>query len=987
MERLPPIFRNAQQSGKIPHMHAKQRKSKNPERPHSVPLRHIPFSCYRLQFNRGFTFHDASNILDYLARLGITDVYASPLLQSRSGSGHGYDATDPTRIDSDLGSEEQFEMFQADLKKHDLGLLLDIVPNHMAASAENPWWMDLLENGPASAYSSYFDVDWHPPSRMLDNKILLPVLGSVYSDALKNQELILIFGDGSFYIKNIDSLFPIAPKSYPLILTHRQHVLVQALGQNSQTLQEYLGIIAMLSAVPSRENLPTEEAGRRRLQVEGVKERIRKLYEGHPEFKHFLDENLKIFNGKRGSETSFQLLDQLLSEQAYVLSYWRNVNAEINYRRFFSITDLVGVRVEDPVVFDATHRIVFNLIERGAVAGLRIDHIDGLKDPLVYLRRIQERTATTADKDAASQFYVIVEKILSRSEQLPADWPTQGTTGYEFVNAVNRLFLHPEGGRAVERTYFQFIKNHIAFQDLLYERKKLVMASLLAVEMRYLGRQLGILAEHDRYARDIPRADLAQALIEITACLSVYRTYIREMNVSPDARKYIESAVAEARRRNPQIARDCFDFVREVLLLEGGNELFAEQREERLGFVMRWQQFTGPIVAKGLEDTALYVYCPLVSLNEVGGDPRPSEPSPFDFTQFIHERHRQWPFGLNATTTHDTKRGEDVRARINVLSEIADEWAKRLNAWARWNASKKKNVKGEIVPDRNEEIFLYETLLGAWPLTNNEMTSFKMRMQEYVIKATREAMVHTRWTRPNADHENRLTEFVAAILKPGKTNRFLVDFQKFQKTIAYFGMLNGLAQVLLKLTSPGVPDLYQGCELWDLRLVDPDNRGPVDFAWRARLLEKIEAQVQENDGNFRKDLLEKWQDGRPKLYLTWKVLNFRRRYRTPFLNGSFQPLEIIGKRAKNLVAYARHYKNQWTLILVPRFLANAGAPMSWDQMPRFWRDTTISLPAKSPVTWQNVLSGESIQTTRSREGSSLSALNMLKDFPVAIFKS
>ncbi len=968
-------------------MNVLPRKSKNSERLDLLPLRRIPLSCYRLQFNSGFTFRDASNILDYLVHLGITDVYCSPLLQSRSGSGHGYDATDPTRIDSDLGSEQQFETFQADLKQRDLGLLLDIVPNHMAASAENPWWMDLLENGPASAYSSYFDVDWHPPSRMLDNKILLPVLGSVYGDALKNQDLELIFRDGSFYVKNFDSLFPLAPKSYPLILTHRQHVLEQTLRPNSQAFQEYLGIIATLSAVLSRESLPIEEAGRRRLQVEAVKERLRKLYEDQPEFKNFIDGNLKIFNGKRGNDASFQLLDQLLAEQAYVLSYWQNVNAEINYRRFFSITDLVGVRVEDPVVFDATHRIIFNLIERGAVTGLRIDHIDGLKDPFGYLRRIQERASTTTDKHAESQFYVIVEKILSGAEQLPFDWPTQGTTGYEYTNAVNRLFLHPEGGRKIERIYSHFVNHEVPYEDLLYQKKKLVMATLLAVEMRYLSRQLGILAEHDRYARDIPRTDLAQALIEVTACLSVYRTYIRQMSVSLDARKYIESAFAKARKRKPHIDRACFDFVRNVLLLEDGNKLFAEQREERLAFVMRWQQFTGPIVAKGLEDTALYVYCPLVSLNEVGGDPRPSAPSPFEFAQFIHDRQRQWPYGLNATATHDTKRGEDVRARINVLSEIPDEWARHLNAWARWNTAKKKTVKGQTAPDRNEEIFLYETLLGAWPLKDDDMPSFEKRMKEYVIKATREAMVHTRWTRPNTDHENRLTDFVAAILKPGKSNQFLAHFSQFQQKIAYFGMLNGLAQVLLKLTSPGVPDLYQGCELWDLRLVDPDNRAPVDFTLRVKLLEEIEKKAQEKVGNFNKELLRNWRDGRAKLYLTSKVLNLRRQYRPLFLDGSFTPQGIAGKRAKNLLAYARHRKNQWALTVVPRFLAHADAPTSWDQMADFWRDTKIMLPAKSPGNWQNVLSGQSMQATRERKGWSVSAVETFKDFAVACFSS
>jgi (1->4)-alpha-D-glucan 1-alpha-D-glucosylmutase len=952
-----------------------------------MSLRHIPLTCYRLQFNRNFTFRDASNILDYLDRLGITDVYSSPLLQSRRGSGHGYDSTDPTRIDSDLGSEQQFEAFQADLQKRGMGLLLDVVPNHMAASDENPWWMDLLENGPASVYSAYFDVDWHPPSRILDNKILLPVLGSVYAEALKNQELQVTFRRGSFFVKHHDGLIPLAPKSYAVVLTHRQHVLEQELGQDSAAFQEYLGIIAALSALPMRQHVPIDTAGERRLQVEAIKERLRKLHENQPEFRTFVNENLKIFNGRRGSAASFRYLDQLLSEQAYVLSYWQNVNAEINYRRFFSINDLVGVRVEDPMVFEATHNVIFHLIERGAVTGLRIDHIDGLRDPLGYLRRVQERLQNNSETKNASQFYVVVEKILSGQEELPREWPAQGTTGYEYLNAVNRLFMLPEGGRVAEQTYFSFSKNKVNYQDLLYQKKRLAMSTLLAVEMRYLGRLLGILAEHDRFARDLPRLDLAQALIEVTACFPVYRTYIREMNVPNDARRYIEAAVAEARSRRPHMDSSCFDFVRSVLLMEDGREHFAEQREARLAFVMRWQQFTSPIVAKGLEDTTLYVYCPLISLNEVGGDPRPLVPSPFEFNSFIRDRQRNWPYGLNSTCTHDTKRGEDVRARINVLSELPAEWRRRLNSWARWNVKRKRVVDRQSAPDRNEEIFLYETLLGAWPLTVAEMPAFGRRMKEYVIKATREAMVHTRWTRPNEGHERALTDFVAAIIKPGKANRFLTDFVKFQKKIAYFGMLNGLAQVLLKLTSPGVPDIYQGCELWDLRLVDPDNRGPVDFNRRTRLLEGIEKRAQESLTDLCKDLTQVWQDGRAKLYLTWKALNLRRQHRELFFQGSFLSLQVSGKHAKNLIAFARRKGKDWTLTIVPRWLAHARAPMNWGRMAAFWRGTKISLPAKAPVRWENILSGDFVELAPGRQHPSLRVEDLLRDFPVACLKA
>ena len=440
----------------------------------------IPLACYRLQFNRDFTFRHAADALNYLSRLGISDVYASPLLQSRSGSQHGYDVTDPSRINSELGDEQQFEGFQAALQKERMGLLLDIVPNHMAASSENPWWMDVLENGPGSSYAAYFDIDWHPPSRTLDNKILLPMLGKFYGTTLNNGELQIVFRNGAFSIRYYDMSFPLAPKTYRKILKHREHVLEQKLGPESSAFQEYLGIVAALASLRERESLTIDAAGQRRLEVQGIKERLRQLYDANSEVQRFVKDNLRFFNGRRGDPASFRGLDRLLSEQPYVLSYWQNVNEAINYRRFFTITDLLGVRVEDSVVFDATHQVVMNLIERKVVSGLRIDHIDGLRDPLGYLRRLQQSASDSHQKENSTDFYVIVEKILSGAEQLPAEWPVQGTTGYEYLNALNRLFVHPHGAREIEQIYFKFLGRKPIYDDVLYEKKKLVMATLPA---------------------------------------------------------------------------------------------------------------------------------------------------------------------------------------------------------------------------------------------------------------------------------------------------------------------------------------------------------------------------------------------------------------------------------------------------------------------------------------------------------------------------
>jgi (1->4)-alpha-D-glucan 1-alpha-D-glucosylmutase len=946
-----------------------------------MPKPRIPITCYRLQFNNQFTFRDAQAILGYLQRLGVTDVYASPLLQSRRGSGHGYDVTDPTRIDSDLGSEEQFEAFQTDLHGRGMGLLLDIVPNHMAASHENPWWMDVLENGPGSPYAAFFDIDWHAPSRTLENKILLPVLGGFYGDVLQNQELRVLFEAGRFRLQYHESFFPLGPKSYRRVLKHRQDTFEASAGSSSLAFQEYLGILSGLNSLSDRETLTVDAAGERRLQTEALKERLGQLHHQNPEFREFLTENIAQFNGKRGDIASFRLLDRVLSEQAYVLAYWQNVNEEINYRRFFTITDLVGVRVEDPAVFESVHAVIFRLVEKGAVDALRIDHIDGLRDPFGYLRRLQDRLSGGPEKEKSEPLYVVVEKILLAEETLPTEWPVHGTTGYDYLNVANRLFVDPQGTDAIEKIYFRFLQRHPEYQDVLYRKKKLVMATLLGVEMRALGRQLGILAESDRYARDLPRTDLAAALVETTACFPIYRTYTRSVTLTREAIRYIETALDAARARSPQIAAACFDFVRDVLLLRDGDHLFPDQREARLAFVMRWQQSTGPIVAKGQEDTVLYVFCPLISLNEVGGDPLPSSKAVPKFDAYIRNRRSAWPCAMNSTATHDTKRGEDVRARINVLSEIPAEWRRHLDLWSRQNARKKTRVGNQIAPDSVEEIFLYQTLLGAWPLDDKERPEFRKRMHNYTLKATREAMVHTRWTRPNLPHEHALVHFLDGLFRDKK---FLADFLPWQSKLAYYGMCNGLALTLLKIFSPGIPDIYQGCDLWDLRLVDPDNRRPVDYERRVKLLDRIEVQSQQSELEFCRELTRHWQDGAIKLYLLSKVLGFRREHGGLFADGEWLPLSAAGVRKDNVLAYARRYEKSWTIAVAPRFLARAKAPQQWDLMRAFWKSTQLLLPASAPLAWRNILTGESLRCTTRQGRKYIPAGTILGNFPVAV---
>src|SRR3984957_3269607 len=936
----------------------------------------------RLQFNKDFTFQGPAKIPYYLADLCSTHVYSSPILTARRGSGHGYDVTDPTRLNPELGTEADFLAFREKLRERGMGLILDIVPNHMSASSENAWWMDVLENGPESAYASYFDIDWRPPSRILEGKVLLPVLGRPFAEALEHQELKLVALEGKFLVQYFESLFPLAPATYHLILRRRLNELRDILGEDSHSYQEYSGIAAAAAALTD-DSMSTRDAGAdRRLRFESLRQRLRQLMAQDAKVSEFIAHNLKGIEGQPKDPSSFSSFETLLAQQHYLLAYWQNVNEEINYRRFFTINDLVGLRMQDPLVFEATHALTFRMIEQSSLDGLRIDHIDGLRDPLGYLRQLNESVGSDTRSIESLSVPVFVEKILARDERLPANWPVAGTTGHEFANALNCLFVDPKGAKAVEQIYSRFLGRDVVYDDLLYQKKKLVMSTLLGVEMRSLGHQFQVLARDDRYAREIPRIELEQTLIETTAHLSVYRTYIRNLEVSAQDEQRIEQALSSAQTGTFLVHSRSFDFLRDVLLIRNRPHLLSGQRETRLAFTMRWQQFTGPIMAKAFEDTFLYVYNALISLNEVGGEPRPSTAASADFSKFILDRLSVFPHALNATTTHDTKRGEDVRARIAVLSEIPDEWRQHLDRWSKLNATHKKSIDGQPVPDRNEEIFLYQTLLGAWPLEASDFASLSERMQAYVIKATREAMVHTRWTRPNLRHERALQTFVSSIIKSDKNNEFLRDFTDFQKRTAYYGMINGLTQTLLKIASPGIPDFYQGSELWDLRLVDPDNRQPVDFDKRNAMLANL-PQTDEAALTSLSDLAHNWHDGRLKLYLICKALHFRAENTTLFSEGQFLTLECRGRRRDHVAAFARRYKKDWTIIVVPRWLARARHPMNSEGSEPFWGNTEVALPKTAPPLCKSVFTGEIFNTDETGKAR-LHLSRLLKHFPVAL---
>ncbi len=948
-----------------------------------MPSVRFPLTTYRLQFHGRFRFEHARELVPYLDTLGVTDLYASPLLQARKGSSHGYDVTDPTRLNPDLGTESEFDELAGALKGRGMGLLLDIVPNHMSASSENRWWMDVLENGAGSSFAPFFDIDWHSPKKALERKVLLPVLGSPYGRILENREFVLRLEKGGFFVHYHGVKLPLALKSYGRILAHRMEVLEENFGSGHPSFRVLWDLIADIEHLPETSDHTRDDERLR--AAEEIRGKLQRLYRDRAEIRTHIDENLRIFRGVKGDPGSFDLLDRLLAEQRYWLSFWRLANEEINYRRFFAISDLISVRVEDPKVFEASHALVLRLAREGKATGLRVDHIDGLYDPMGYLAQLQTRLAPEKGKRPAAPFYVVVEKILAEGEDLPAEWPVQGTTGYDFLNLANGVFVSAGGARALGETYARFLGGGQAFATMVYEKKKMIMETLFAGEMHSLGQHLGRLAEQDRYGRDLPRKELRQALVEVTACFPVYRTYIRGFDISARDRRYLGKALKEATRRGAEASAPVFDFLRRVLLLEGPSFVAGEQRGEWLRFLMRWQQFTGPIMAKGYEDTALYVYNRLTSLNEVGGEPSGTGVPVSVFHKHAAGTAARWPHTMNATTTHDTKRSEDVRARINVLSELPGEWEKRLLLWSDWNREKKRVVDGRLIPDPGEEILLYQTLLGAWPLDPGEMEPFPERIRSYMIKAVREAKVHTRWIRPNPDHERVVRDFVTAILVDESGGRFREDFLAFQAKVAHFGALNGLAQVLLKIASPGVPDFYQGAELWDLRLVDPDNRGPVDFSLRGRLIADLQNREERGLLPLIEELVSAWKDGRIKLFLTYKALNFRKKRWNLFLSGEYLPLPASGGNKEHVLAFARRREADWALAAVPRLVTRLSPPGEFPVGQKAWGTRSgIVLPEGAPARWRNVFTGEELHIPPGNRKKTLPLHAVFRHFPVAL---
>ncbi len=925
----------------------------------------IPAASYRVQFNPSFGFREAKRIVPYLAELGISDLYASPIFKARRGSLHGYDVVDPNQLNPQLGNRSHFGQLMMALKTRGMGWLQDIVPNHTAFDHENQMLVDVLENGQSSQYFHFFDIEWDHPYESIKRRVLAPFLGRFYGESLEEGEIKLRYVKNGFVLVYYNRMLPLRLESYVHLLTYRLHILKKKLGADHPDYIKLLGMLYILKTLPS-----TEEMNDRYDQIRFIKTTLWELYQKNEDIRKFIRENIKIFNGKRGNPESFNLLNDLLSEQLFRLSFWKVATEEINYRRFFNINEFLSVRIEDEDVFNHMHSLTFKLIEEGKITGLRIDHIDGLYDPTNYLKRIRQK---------AGELYVLVEKILDLEEELPSLWPVQGTTGYEFLNYVNGLFCKREHEKEFNRIYTHFTTLNTPYEELVCEKKRLILGKHMAGDVDNLAHFMKAISSRDRHGSDITIYGLKRALVEVMAQFPVYRTYLGNEISRQTDRSYIEEAVDRAKGSSPGLLNE-LQFIERFLLLDFGDYLLEEEKDQWTQFVMRFQQFTGPLMAKGFEDTTLYVYNRLLSLNEVGGSPNKFGISTGEFHHFLEKRAKLWPHSFNATSTHDTKRGEDARARINVLSEIPREWERMIKTWSKANRKKKRKVLGRRVPDRNDEYFLYQTLLGAFPFReDNTYGIFQERMKAYIIKAVREAKVHTAWLKPDTDYENAFISFLEEILSLKEENTFLKEFLPFHRKVCHYGIFNSLSQILVKITAPGVPDFYQGTELWDLTLVDPDNRRPVDFERRKAMLREIRKKENNNVLNLIEEMLRAREDGRIKLFLIYRALKTRNEHIEVFRDGAYIPLEVAGKLKDHIFAFARNHGRKWAVSVAPRFLTTVVREGDYPFGEKIWHDTHIPCPGGVSHEWKNVITRQQVNSV-----GKLMIGEVLRHFPVAL---
>ncbi|KPK83036.1 MAG: hypothetical protein AMS25_01325 [Gemmatimonas sp. SM23_52] len=960
-------------------------------------------ATYRVQLHAGFRLTDLRGLITYLAQLGVTHVYLSPILHARAGSTHGYDVVDPTALNPELGSESDLKHLVDALHRERMGLVLDIVPNHMATGSENRFWEDVLSHGPCSRFADWFDIDWGPPGARRPYRIFLPVLGDRLARVIARGELRPIYRGGDFRIEYFEQSFPIDPGSLPLILETGLPAFRQS-GASPTEVGELEAVIAALRSIPPRSSRSPTARTERQAEAEQALAQLNTLHGRSAAIRAYVESASAAFAPP--DPGSARRLRRLLAAQAYRLAYWRRAAREINYRRFFTISHLIALRMEDPAVFAATHARILEWIREGVLDGLRVDHIDGLLDPRGYLERLRDAVAQELPSDAErGSFPTFVEKILARDERLPDDWPVAGTTGYDFLAELEDVFLDPHGYQALQECYREFSGRDIRFREVVRRSKRMVLDRGLAADLQRLARRLAGIAAMDPRHATLDRERLSRAICETIVCLPVYRTYIdpRGARYRPADRAVLAKALDDARTHGRADAT-ALELLRDALLLERRDRLARAELAERIGFVQRFQQTSVAVAAKGVEDTAFYVYVPLVSRNEVGGEPDAPLANADSVMHEANQRQaRQWPLGMLCTSTHDTKRSADVRARLDVLSELADVWCDHVRRWHRWNRRHRTRIRWRYAPDRNSEYLLYQTLVGIWPLacptgrTGEQASSpqiianeFRERVEAYMEKAARETKQHTSWIDPNPAFEAALRDFVRALLSPSASARFLADLDSFVQRIARPGLWNALARTLVQLTAPGAPDIYQGDELWNFSLVDPDNRRPVDFQLRHRLLVSVsEAWGRAQDAEHHRllsELVSHPEDGRIKLHVISRALQARRAQPDLYLQGTYELLAAAGPAAHHVFAFARRSGAQVALILVPRRVTSLCSHPSTPPIGRqLWSGTTLNLPeGLATGRWENVLTGETLAAASGPRLDRLAVANALERFPVAL---
>lgn len=976
------------------------------------PVNRVPLSTYRLQLGPDLNLGQVRRLLPYLQRLGISDLYLSPLFRARAESSHGYDVVDHGTIDPAIGDLAAFEQLAGDARAAGMGILLDVVPNHMGINDPgNVWWLDVLENGEGSFFADFFDIDWRPAASALQDKVLLPFLGEPFGTVLERGELQVLYADDRLQLRYADRRFPLAPSTWTEILelaaSYQDEPSANGDARVFADRIELQSIITQLHHLPPRLEREATVMEERYREQKIVRQRLATLLTSSPKVRAAFDAAIAEFNGQKHDPKSFDRLEQLLEMQWYRLAYWRVAADEINYRRFFDVNDLAAIRVENPRVFDAVHRLVSRLVGAGWVTGLRIDHPDGLRDPQNYFKNLHalyraQQSANSANGGAPSEIYVVAEKILSGDEPLPAEWAVCGTTGYDLMNVLCRLQGDTDGLQSLRSFYDEVTGNAAKPAEIVYESKRTVLFSTMASELQMLAARLYRIAQSHRASRDFTRPMLQRALREVIACMTVYRTYVRNdsWEVSEADYRTVATAVRMAKRRNRSLPAHVFDYIASVLLLEHPPTVSEEQAVERREFVLKMQQVSGPVAAKGVEDTAFYRYYPLASLNEVGGDLDAKPLAVEEFHRLMRHRMESWPHSMSATATHDSKRGEDFRARLHVLSEAPQEWAEAFRRWQGMNKSLLREVDGEPVPDANEEYLLYQTLVGTWPVTpmnEAERESYRDRIVQYMGKALKEAKIHMSWMNPSEAYDTAIREFVGALLSD-EGAAFIEDLDRFVHRVADAGFINSLAQLVLKATVPGVPDFYQGTELWDFNLVDPDNRRPVDFEMRERQLTKLLGVDNVDSEEFALALRGEWPNADVKLWVTTRCLNLRREMPDVFTFGEYLPLTTTGAAADHVIAFARRFEDECVIAVVPRhvyqlcgghvaeFMRNSKFESRRDSSTwaATWGRTQLVLPTDSASAWRCRLSNRVFSTNGSEAEPTLDVAELFRVFPVAL---